>query len=121
MSNKRYLRDKYDNKKLYPSYGNAILNINKDAEFSIPDTAKGNPQLTKIWWGENTTPIPVEDIEAKYQELKTNWEAKNYVDGRNAAYPSIEEQLDMQYWDAVNGTTTWKDAIAKVKSDNPKE
>ena len=35
-------------------------------------------------------------------------------------YPSIEEQLDMQYWDAVNGTTTWKDAIAQVKADNPK-
>ena len=35
-------------------------------------------------------------------------------------YPSIQEQLDMQYWDAVNGTTTWKDAIAQVKADNPK-
>jgi hypothetical protein len=35
-------------------------------------------------------------------------------------YPSIQEQLDMQYWDKKNGTTTWVDAIAKVKSDNPK-
>ena len=35
-------------------------------------------------------------------------------------YPSIGEQLDMQYWDAINGTTTWKDAIAQVKADNPK-
>jgi len=26
----------------------------------------------------------------------------------------------MQYHDEVNGTTTWKDAIAKVKADNPK-
>jgi len=39
---------------------------------------------------------------------------------RAAAYPSYQEQMDMQYWDAVNGTTTWKDAIAKVKSDYPK-
>ena len=37
------------------------------------------------------------------------------------AYPSIQEQLDMQYWDKVNGTTTWKDAVAQVKSDNPKD
>ena len=29
--------------------------------------------------------------------------------------------FDMQYHDELNGTTTWKDAIAKVKSDNPKE
>ncbi len=27
---------------------------------------------------------------------------------------------DMQYWDKVNGTTNWEDAIAKVKLDNPK-
>ena len=35
-------------------------------------------------------------------------------------YPSIQDQLDMQYWDSVNGTTTWKDAIEAVKSENPK-
>ena len=39
---------------------------------------------------------------------------------RAFAYLSIEEQLDMQYWDSVNGTTTWADAIAKVKADFPK-
>jgi hypothetical protein len=39
---------------------------------------------------------------------------------RIQAYPSIQEQLDMQYWDSVNGTTTWKDAIAAVKTENPK-
>ena len=46
--------------------------------------------------------------------------ANGYKSARRSSYPSIEEQLDMQYWDSVNGTTTWKDAIAKVKSDNPK-
>ena len=44
-----------------------------------------------------------------------------YDKNRELEYPSIEDQLDMQYWDQVNGTTTWKDAIAKVKADNPKE
>jgi len=43
-----------------------------------------------------------------------------YIDARLNAYPSIGDQLDMQYHDAVDGTTTWKDAVAKVKSDNPK-
>ena len=27
----------------------------------------------------------------------------------------------MQYWDAVNDTTTWKDHIAQVKADNPNQ
>jgi|TARA_R100000455_G_C6127254_1_gene26017 hypothetical protein len=44
----------------------------------------------------------------------------SYQYDRSQAYPSIKEQMDMQYWDSVNGTTTWKDAIAKVKADNPK-
>ena len=35
-------------------------------------------------------------------------------------YPSIGDQLDMQYWDKKNGTTTWIDAITKVKTDTPK-
>lgn len=30
------------------------------------------------------------------------------------------DQLDMQYHDAVNGTTTWKDHITAVKNANPK-
>jgi hypothetical protein len=34
---------------------------------------------------------------------------------RVAEYPSIQEQMDMQYWDAINGTTTWQDAINAVK------
>jgi len=44
----------------------------------------------------------------------------DYKYKREAAYPSIADQLDMQYWDKKNGTTTWVDAVAKVKSDNPK-
>ena len=47
-------------------------------------------------------------------------EANGYKTARQSAYASIQDQLDMQYWDSVNGTTTWKDHIAQVKSDNPK-
>jgi len=54
--------------------------------------------------------------------LVAQWELENdsYRSKRRAAYPSQAEQWDMQYWDQVNGTTKWKDAIAKVKSDYPK-
>ena len=54
--------------------------------------------------------------------LQAAWDLENdsYKSKRRDAFPSLAEQLDMQYWDSVNGTTTWKDAIAKVKSDNPK-
>jgi len=39
---------------------------------------------------------------------------------RKDGYPSIGDQLDMQYWDSVNGTTTWADAITAVKEAHPK-
>jgi len=35
-------------------------------------------------------------------------------------YASWGDQLDMQYKDAINGTTTWKDHIAAVKAKYPK-
>ena len=43
-----------------------------------------------------------------------------YEEKRKKEYPTIGDQLDMQYHDELNGTTTWKDAVAKVKADNPK-
>ena len=35
-------------------------------------------------------------------------------------YLPLADQLDMQYWDSVNGTTTWKDHVAAVKAKYPK-
>lgn len=68
-----------------------------------------------------------EFTDAEYAQAKTDlgnskWEAQQfgYIQARQEAYGSIGDQLDMQYKDLVDGTTTWKDHIAKVKSDNPK-
>ena len=59
-------------------------------------------------------------VSAKKAELQTEYDNKQYQRDRADAYPSIQDQLDMQYHDTVDGTTTWKDAIATVKSDIPK-
>ena len=39
---------------------------------------------------------------------------------RKNEYASIGDQLDMQYWDSINDTPTWKDHIASVKDQFPK-
>ena len=44
----------------------------------------------------------------------------SYVELRVAEYPSREDQLDMMYWDKVNGTTTWEDTIKSIKDKHPK-
>jgi hypothetical protein len=43
-----------------------------------------------------------------------------YKSQRRLAFPSINDQLDMQYWDSVNGTTIWRDMIEDVKNRFPK-
>jgi len=68
-----------------------------------------------------------ECTEDEYADLVTQragayWDAYqfNYKEDRQIAYGDIGTQLDMQYKDLVDGTTTWKDHVAQVKSDNPK-
>jgi len=69
----------------------------------------------------------MEISEADYAQAKTDlgnskWQEQQfgYVQARQEAYGDLASQLDMQYWDLVNDTTTWKDHIAQVKADNPK-
>lgn len=45
---------------------------------------------------------------------------KSYVQKRQAEYPDLGEQLDMIYWDKVNGTNTWQSKIAEIKAKYPK-
>tara|TARA_B100000902_G_scaffold261674_1_gene247953 strand:+ start:591 stop:923 length:333 start_codon:yes stop_codon:yes gene_type:complete len=60
------------------------------------------------------------EVNSGLKKLQDDFDAADYARKRVDAYPSIQDQLDMQYWDKKNGTTTWVDAVAKVKSDNPK-
>ena len=60
-------------------------------------------------------------LQSLLAEMKTAYANNKYQRDRKAKYPDISDQLDMQYWDAVNGTTLWQDHIAKIKSDIPKE
>ena len=46
---------------------------------------------------------------------------KSYAEKRLAEYPSIGDQLDMMYWDKVNGTNIWQLTIAEIKAKYPKE
>ena len=52
----------------------------------------------------------------------SKWDTQQfgYIQARQEAYGSVQDQLDMQFWDNQNNTTVWIDHIAQVKSDNPK-
>ena len=93
----------------------AILKINPNAEVSV-----SGDDINSIQWHNGTTPISKADIEAKMVEVQAEYDALQYQRDRAKEYPSIQEQLDMQYWDSVNVTTTWQDKINEVKTKYPK-
>ena len=68
----------------------------------------------------NKVTLVQSNINSARTTLNAEASAVQYKTDRANAYPSIGDQLDMQYWDKKNGTTTWVDAIDKVKTDNPK-
>ena len=68
----------------------------------------------------NVVDLDDSTVAAARTQLDSDAAKVKYKSDRASSYASIGEQLDMQYWDAINGTTTWKDHVAKVKSDNPK-
>jgi hypothetical protein len=93
----------------------AIKAINPDAEVFII-----GENIDNIKWLNGTTPIPANEILAKQQELITEYNSKQYQRDRAKEYPSIQEQLDLQYWDKINNTNKWEEAINAVKNKYPK-
>jgi hypothetical protein len=91
----------------------SILAINPNAEVTV-----NAEDINQITWQNGTQPIPVNEILAKQIELQAEYKSKQYQ--RDRKYPSIADQLDMLYWDKVNGTENWLNSIESVKNKFPK-
>ena len=90
-----------------------------DTKVSLQNNSDGNGDFIASWSYDIAQ--PTDEQIASYETAGNTAEALSGVLAKRAnEYPELKEQLDMQYKDLLNGTTTWKDAVAKVKSDNPK-
>ena len=95
----------------------ALQVLRPGAEWSI-----GNNSYSQLDWLDTEQIKPTEEeVVQKIAELTYQQEVEVYKEQRAAEYPSIADQQDMQFHDAVNGTTTWKDAIQAVKDKYPKK
>jgi len=100
------------------SKGLERLGFDSDNDFELRDDRDGRG-VQLIW--KSAQPQPTEaEIETAHAEWQAEWDAQEYARNRATAYASTGDQLDMQYWDSVNDTTTWKDHIASVKDQFPK-
>ena len=87
----------------------AILKIKSDARVSV-----SGDDIDRIEWHDgNPTNITKEQIQAKIDETA-------YINNRAKEYPSWQDQMDLQYWDKINNTSTWQDAVQAVKDKYPK-
>jgi len=90
-----------------------------DAATNLGVTSGFRTSTTEVVdWEENKNPPSDDALNAEIDRLKAEYDANQYQ--RDRHYPTWQEQMDMQYHDELDGTTTWKDAVAKVKADNPK-
>jgi hypothetical protein len=97
------------------------MNLDHDAIFkAYPDVKRIHDDMGAFDKDGNSVDLEQSKIDTARTELNTAAASVKYQSDRSTAFASIGDQLDMQYWDAVNGTTTWKDHVAKVKADNPK-
>jgi len=94
----------------------ALLSLCPNAQWTL----NGDSYDGLEWLDTNTTAPTEAEIQAEAARLQAEYEANQYQRDRASAYPSIQEQLDLLYWDKINGTDNWEQAIAAVKAEYPK-
>jgi hypothetical protein len=77
-----------------------------------------------LHWKDKTIEAPTkEEVEALVAELKPAWD--KWAEDRPAAYPTVEDQLDM-LWHMVNRGeqivkgSVWHEAVRRAKANTPK-
>tara|TARA_R110002050_G_scaffold272832_1_gene416642 strand:- start:40 stop:411 length:372 start_codon:yes stop_codon:yes gene_type:complete len=81
-----------------------------------------NPGGKNPYWIANASNKTLSYDKDSFDEDEATFAATQYQRDRKKTFDEIRigDQLDMIYWDQVNGTTTFKDYVAKIKSDNSK-
>tara|TARA_R100001530_G_scaffold76189_1_gene53489 strand:+ start:459 stop:770 length:312 start_codon:yes stop_codon:yes gene_type:complete len=92
----------------------ALLNTNPGLEYRF---YSGDID-TLEWLDKTKNHTSIDIIKEEIKRLQAEYDAKKYQ--RDRQYPSIGDQLDMIYWDKINGTEKWKESIDAVKVDHPK-
>jgi len=97
---------------------NGVSSVDFTADVLLQDDSNGQGPYIKEWNLAIAKPTDAQlnavDAAADLEERQAAVRAT-----RKQAYGDLGAQLDMQYHDNVDGTTTWKDHVAAVKTANP--
>lgn len=95
----------------------AIISLYPGAQWTL----NGDQYSGLDWLPGNDKPKPSqEELEAECDRLHQVWLNNQYQRDRAKEYPPLADQLDMLYWDKVNSTDNWQQAVQAVKDKYPK-
>ena len=98
---------------------NGVASVDFMTDVLLQDDSNGQGPYIKEWNISNVAQPTDEQLNAVDSAADLEERQNAVRSTRRNAYGDLGSQLDMQYWDNVNGTTTWKDHVAAVKTANP--
>jgi hypothetical protein len=99
-----------------PTKEDALMAIAPGAGF----VWRGDEYSGLEWEEGNADSKPTEsELNTEIARLQAEWDAQAYARDRKTEYDALN-QFEMQYDDKEDGTTTWEDAIAAIKTKYPK-
>jgi len=98
---------------------NGVANVDFLADVLLQDDSNGQGPYIKEWNVSGVAQPTDEQLNAVDSAADLEERQNAVRSTRKNAYGDLGSQLDMQYHDNVDGTTTWKDHVASVKTANP--
>ena len=98
---------------------NGVASVDFMTDVLLQDDSNGQGPYIKEWNVSGVTQPTDEQLNAVDSAADLSERQNTARANRRNAYGDLGDQLDMQYHDSVDGTSTWKDHVAKVKTDNP--
>lgn len=93
----------------------AVKSLQPNSEFIIE-----NEDYSTIKWIVVPDTIPTQaEVDVEVIRLQAEYDSQAYARNRKAEYDALN-QLEMQFDDKENSTTTWEDAINAIKTKYPK-
>ena len=98
---------------------NGVAEVDFMTDVLLQDDSNGQGPYIKTWNVSGVAQPTDEQLNAVDSAADLSERQNAARAARRTAYGDLGSQLDMQYHDSVDGTSTWKDHVAKVKTDNP--
>jgi len=98
---------------------NGVASVDFSKDVLLQDDSNGQGPYIKTWNVSGVAQPTDAQLNAVDSAADLEERQNAVRSTRRNAYGDLGSQLDMQYHDNVDGTTTWKDHVAAVKTANP--